>query len=82
MFIEPIMTFGTIRDSRTPKNLTPDLGVIVGVDIFSGVGSGSGLPQMLRFIYLLLKLSDYCVPDRTLTVLRSETNETLVDLKL
>jgi hypothetical protein len=47
MFIGPIMTFGTIRDSRTPENLTPDSGVGVGVDIFLGVGSRSGLPQML-----------------------------------
>jgi hypothetical protein len=39
------MPFGTLRDSRTPENLTPELGV--GVDFFSGVGSGSGFPQML-----------------------------------
>jgi hypothetical protein len=40
-------TFGTIRDSQTPENLSPDSGVGLGVgdDIFSGVGSGSGLPQ-------------------------------------
>jgi hypothetical protein len=47
MFSEPIMPFGTIRDSRTPENLTPDSGVGVGVKKNSGVGSGSGLPQML-----------------------------------
>jgi hypothetical protein len=47
MFIGPIRTFGTIQDSQTSKNLTPDLGVGVRVDIVSGVGSGSGLPQML-----------------------------------
>jgi hypothetical protein len=36
--------FGTIRDSQTPES-----GVGVGVDFFSGVGSGSGLPQKLTF---------------------------------
>jgi hypothetical protein len=39
--------FGTIRDSQTPENLTPESGVGEGVDFFLGVGSGSGLPQML-----------------------------------
>jgi hypothetical protein len=43
--------FGTIRDSQTPENLTPEsgVGVGVGVDFFLGVGSGSGLPQMLSW---------------------------------
>jgi hypothetical protein len=40
--------YGTIRDSRSPENLTLESGVGVGVDFFLGVGSGSGLPQMLR----------------------------------
>jgi hypothetical protein len=35
------ITFGTIRASRTPYNLTPESGVGVRVDIFSGGGSGS-----------------------------------------
>jgi hypothetical protein len=43
--------FGPIRDSRTPENLTPESGVGVGVDFFSGVGSGSGLPQMLNVVH-------------------------------
>jgi hypothetical protein len=42
--------FWTIRDSRTPKNLTPDSGVRVRVDIFSGVGSGSGLLKILTIL--------------------------------
>jgi hypothetical protein len=36
------MTFGSIRDSQTPENLTPDSGVGVGVDIGTGtVDTGS-----------------------------------------
>jgi hypothetical protein len=50
MFIGPIITFGTFWDSRTPEDITPDSGVGVGVDFFLGVGSGSGLPQMLNVI--------------------------------
>jgi hypothetical protein len=45
--IPPKKLFGTIRDSQTSENLTPESGVRVGVDFFSGVGSGSRLPQML-----------------------------------
>jgi hypothetical protein len=41
--------FKTIRDSKTPENLTPESGV--GVAFFSVVGSGSGLPQMLSVWY-------------------------------
>jgi hypothetical protein len=32
MFIWPIMAFGTIRDSRTPENLTLDSGVRIIID--------------------------------------------------
>jgi hypothetical protein len=39
--------FETILVSLTPENLTPESGVGVGVDFFSGLGSGSGLPQKL-----------------------------------
>jgi hypothetical protein len=44
------------NNSRTPENLTPESGVGVGVDFFSGVGLGSGLPQMLNFYVSKVKL--------------------------
>jgi hypothetical protein len=39
----------TIMDGQTPENLTSYLGAEMGVDIFLGVGSGSGLPQTTSF---------------------------------
>jgi hypothetical protein len=56
------MPFRTIRDSRTPenltpKNLTPDSGVGVGVDIFSKLGLG--LPQVLTMGGLVISRAEW-----------------------
>jgi hypothetical protein len=50
--------FGTLWDSQTPEILTPDSGVGVGIDFFSGVGSGLGLPQMITFIQAMSRQSE------------------------
>jgi hypothetical protein len=46
------MKFGTMRDSQTPQNLTPESGM--GVNFFFEVGSGSRLG--LLFEQLIIRL--------------------------
>jgi hypothetical protein len=47
---------GMTRDSRTPKNLTPESGIGVEVYFFSRMGSGSVLPQITNLNPELVKI--------------------------